>query len=150
MSLAPTAALNALRAPLLPGAGAGSATHALWCVLHFVAAAIQLNDPDPVLWVMAYGSVAVFHAMSALLRPAALPPQALFLALPALLCALSLYALRGATPQQLLYPLRLEPAREALGMAVCLLSISLPTNAYILAAFGAAMGAWLAAGLGCI
>ena len=41
----------------------------LLLALVFLAfAALNLNDPDPVIWVLAYGSVAILYAMAALGR----------------------------------------------------------------------------------
>ncbi len=126
-----------------------SNTHALWAASFAVAVLLQLNDPDPALWCAAYGCAAVFHLLCALRSPA--PPAACFAALPAALLLLSLFSLRDAPLRQLLAsPLRFEPAREALGMAIALVSIYAPGRVAVLGLFALATAAWVGSGLGCI
>ena len=101
-------------------------------------------------WCAAYGCAALFHLLCAL-RCSLAPPAACFAALPAALLLLSLHGLRTTPLRQLLAsPLRFEPAREALGMAIALVSIYAPGRVAVLGVFTLATAAWVGSGLGCI
>lgn len=132
-----------------PPRATSSAVHFIWAAVLLVAAYVQLNDVDPLIWILAYGVTALYHLLCAL--RAAAPPRAPFAALPGALLLLSLYSLRDTALQTLLSnPLRFEPAREALGMGIALLSLLVPGNVAILGLFSVATAAWLGSGLGCI
>ena len=141
--------MQASSAASSPGVASRS-VHSLWAASFAVAVLLQLNDPDPALWCAAYGCAALFHLLCAL-RSSLAPPAACFAALPAALLLLSLHGLRATPLRQLLAsPLRFEPAREALGMAIALVSIYAPGRVAVLGLFTLATAAWVGSGLGCI
>ena len=133
-----------------------STTSWAWLVVLLAAAALQANDPDPLVWVTAFASLALFHGVK-LLPPSAQPSQSAARAacslLPLLLLTHSLRELLLHGPgwrQVLRDPLLYEGVRESLGMVIGLLSLSPANTEALLATFALSMGAWVFAGLGCI
>ena len=124
------------------------APSALWSALFFFCAILQLNDPDPLIWVAAHGICALCHA----LRAAGAPPSpalvALARALPALLLLVSLRECLLLKPLALASPLASEGFREALGMAIALVSFSDAAVA-VLPVFALALAVWVAGGHSC-
>jgi hypothetical protein len=107
----------------VPGRGFRVAA-ALMCALFVVSAAVQLNDPDPWLWIPLYGLAAALAGLGATGR---LPfaPNAAALALFLVLFAVWMPSLFGARSEafeswQMLAP-EDEAPREAGGLALCAL-----------------------------
>ena len=98
------------------------AVSALFALLFSFAAVVQLNDPDPALWVLAYGAAAVlaglFAAGRALLIPNAI--AALAFAAGFMILAPSLPDAPAAAFQSVeMQAVAHEEPREALGLALC-------------------------------
>jgi hypothetical protein len=136
--------LASLKAPAL---------HESWAVLFLGAAYLQLNDPDPLLWILAYTSAACYHlcATQCLLpKPLA---ASLFSALPLALLAYTLAMLALHAPplaDLLTRPLAFELVREALGMTVALASFSPSLSTLLLPLFALSFGCWMCLGYGCM
>ena len=141
-----------MEAPADPRACTPS-TSLLWSLTFLCASMLQLNDPDPALWCLGYALPALYHAYHCRLQPQPMSAalRACFQALPAALLALSLYHLRSVPPSLLLTaPLKHEHVREAIGMAVALLSMAQADSPLLLYSFLCPMLAWILAGIGCI
>ncbi len=89
-------------------------------VLFAYATVVQVNDPDPVQWMVLYGATSVFSALSALGRP----PRLAMLTLALSAAALSAYSatLPSAGNPMAGFPswepLQEETVRETLGLAL--------------------------------
>jgi hypothetical protein len=95
---------------------------ALMCALFLLSAAVQVNDPDPWLWMPLYGFAAALAGLGAAGR-LPLAPNACALALFGVLLVLWSPSLAGARPAaftsfEMRRPADEEP-REALGLALC-------------------------------
>ncbi|HTE31481.1 MAG TPA: transmembrane 220 family protein [Chryseolinea sp.] len=101
----------------------------LLAAMFLVFAFLQLNDPDPVIWILIYGTMAVFSIMAIFQRY----PQRFLLAVFILFLAYSFVYIKGVQEwlrqenKAALFDnvakmehLYIEEAREFLGLMICL------------------------------
>ena len=124
------------------------APSALWAALFLFTAYLQINDPDPIIWVAAHGLCATVHAARAAGAAPSRTLVALARVLPALLLLVSLRECLLLKPLALSNPLASEGFREALGCAIALSSFS-PAAVTVLPVFALALAVWVAGGHTC-
>jgi hypothetical protein len=99
-----------------------STVHGAWAFLFLVTAYVQLNDPDPGVWVSLYLILALFHCIKSVLNPPSFSSNNVvlaFSALPAILLLHSIHLL-------LQTPSNYELMREIGGLFLALLSLQGP------------------------
>ena len=96
-----------------------STIHSAWTVLFIVTAYVQLNDPDPGVWVTFYLLMALWHGLKTLSPSFSSNKVVLFSFLPVMLLLHSIYLLIQT-------PSNYELMREIGGLFLALLSLQGP------------------------